>query len=1084
VTISLARYWVTVSGNFGPFRAEVAAEAARLSRTTFEVRPTLGLTSFRAQWSVFAARYLADQTITIRPVLAPGGLSRSAFNARDLAIRVRLDLTAFRAQWRIFAATYLNVIHRIHIHPVISPAAVSGLVNGMGDAGQRSGSSFGGGFLGRGKLIFGALVAMAPLLQPLVGILGSVVQAAAAVGAALPLALAGVGVIVATLALSFHNLGDAIEGAFSGDPTKGQREAYEKLAPAAKQFVQVLLDTRTQLRGFQTEVQQAFFVTFLDGFRALVASPAIKQLRVELTLIARDAGEAGGAVSRVFADSAKSGQFATILAGIRGSFDQLLALAGPLTKMFLTLAQYAQPLADLIVDKISAGLTQLILTVENAAASGALAKFFEDGATTLSQLMRLVVNLGSIFDSIFDGLTGGSNTFLASLSVLTGQFATFMQSVQGQAILGLLADKLALIGDVISGVLGPVLPLAIQLAQIIGGTLADAIRTLLPSVTEFLILLVSGLQPILRALTPVFEALVGVVVRFLREGLSQLAIHVGKMIPIMQDLAVQLGPHLIPVVEALGEVFMALLPLIPTLSQFIISLMPTVIALIPLFVMMTQVTAALWKMIAVVIGWIIQLIAWFLEWAVRLNFIAAVVRTVTAGITAAWNAVASWFTTKIIPSLKQAVFEAQAFFMRFWQITKDVGAGISAVWNATLEWFRSKFVAPISDLVVNKIPHAFRIGVDLIEFWWNRLKAIARAPVDFFVNTVVNRGIIGTFNTVAGWIPGLGKLQPVAGFAHGGEYSGMVAGPPSSVDNRIARGPNGEPIGLATGEMVVNSKQTQKHKGLLYAINNGWDGFAAGGIIGAISDPAGWVKDQIGSLLARIPGGGQMAGVVIGMGNKLINGLIEFVKSKLSFGFGGDPGPTGAGPGFGAWPSSPMAQRGDSGVWRSVMALVRATGLPYSFGNAYRPGDPLWHGSGRAVDLMGYNQDALASYFQSLQPRVLELIHRTNARDYGITRGRNRPFPTQWPLHRNHIHIAMAEGGIVPRVFDRGGAWPTGTVGVNMSGQTETVSTAADMRDVLTALHTMIAILRNLGADFGRELTGATAGTVQLARAR
>jgi hypothetical protein len=48
---------------------------------------------------------------------------------------------------------------------------------------------------------------------------------------------------------------------------------------------------------------------------------------------------------------------------------------------------------------------------------------------------------------------------------------------------------------------------------------------------------------------------------------------------------------------------------------------------------------------------------------------------------------------------------------------------------------------------------------------------------------------------------------------------------------------------------------------------------------------------------------------------------------------------------FGAWPSSPSAQRGDSGVWKKVAALIRSTGpLSGSFGNGYRPGDPKWHG--------------------------------------------------------------------------------------------------------------------------------------------
>jgi hypothetical protein len=116
-------------------------------------------------------------------------------------------------------------------------------------------------------------------------------------------------------------------------------------------------------------------------------------------------------------------------------------------------------------------------------------------------------------------------------------------------------------------------------------------------------------------------------------------------------------------------------------------------------------------------------------------------------------------------------------------------------------------------------------------------------------------------------------------------------------------------------------------------------------------------------------------------------------------------------PAFGNWPSSPSAQRGDSGVWRSIVALIKSTGFGGSFGNAYRPGDPLWHGSGRAVDWMGFNQDPLASFLAAKRP--LELIHRTAKRDYAYTRGVNKGSFNEGLMeaHRNHVHIAMDDGG-------------------------------------------------------------------------
>lgn len=177
-----------------------------------------------------------------------------------------------------------------------------------------------------------------------------------------------------------------------------------------------------------------------------------------------------------------------------------------------------------------------------------------------------------------------------------------------------------------------------------------------------------------------------------------------------------------------------------------------------------------------------------------------------------------------------------------------------------------------------------------------------------------------------------------------------------------------------------------------------------------------------------------------------INVLLDAIKiptmAELRARWSGT-GPVGAGPGFLPWPGSPAAQRGDSGVWRSIANLTNQSGIPHQFGNAYRPGDPLWHGSGRAIDYMGYNQDALAQFFMNRMSQVLELIHTTPKGGYYITRGRRvASMGEQNELHRNHLHIAMAQGGLVPRLFDAGGRLPAGLGAyLNATGKPENVLT-------------------------------------------
>ena len=64
---------------------------------------------------------------------------------------------------------------------------------------------------------------------------------------------------------------------------------------------------------------------------------------------------------------------------------------------------------------------------------------------------------------------------------------------------------------------------------------------------------------------------------------------------------------------------------------------------------------------------------------------------------------------------------------------------------------------------------------------------------------------------------------------------------------------------------------------------------------------------------------------------------------------------------------------------------------------------------------MGYNQDRLAHFFLQRQGQILEMIHRSSTRDYAYTRGVNKGSFNEVLMnqHRNHLHIAMAAGGVI-----------------------------------------------------------------------
>ncbi len=407
----------------------------------------------------------------------------------------------------------------------------------------------------------------------------------------------------------------------------------------------------------------------------------------------------------------------------------------------------------------------------------------------------------------------------------------------------------------------------------------------------------------------------------------------------------------------------------------------------------------------------------------------------------AWKYVFQWIITGF-----EILWTAFQVFYGLWQIAFKI-------WGAIFRWWFDTYVEPwlkllrpvlkwLGEVWEKEILPNIKRGLGFIGDAFNVFKEGLKVPIKFVLETILNDGLLKAYNSIAKFFnvkPDDVHIDPPKGFASGGAIQGPGSGTSDSI---LARLSHGEHV-LTAAEVAKLGGQDQVYR-LRAMIRHGiLPGFAVGGavtksgdeswwnklkrkageIVGGIkdffTDPVGKLTSLLNKLTEEIPGKGTPAvDIALGLPKKALGILVDKAKSLLSFG-NGDMGPVGAGPGFLPWPSAHPGRggpSGDSGVWRNVLGLIRSTGpLSGSFGNAYRPGDPLWHGAGRAVDWMGYNQDALASFFMSIRPRVLELIHRTNRRDYAVTRGQDRGSFSNGLMeaHRNHIHIAMDQGGLL-----------------------------------------------------------------------
>jgi tape measure domain-containing protein len=310
------------------------------------------------------------------------------------------------------------------------------------------------------------------------------------------------------------------------------------------------------------------------------------------------------------------------------------------------------------------------------------------------------------------------------------------------------------------------------------------------------------------------------------------------------------------------------------------------------------------------------------------------------GIQVAASAVWGWMSTVLWPSLHRSIDQVSGFFRGFGHVVATVFRGwqtvIATEWRIVSGTFNA-----IRNVITNTLPNAFRNGVAAIGRFWEGLRAKARAPVSFVVKTVINPFLAG-FKRVAGAF-GVKTPDPIGGFAEGGR----IPGAPSSRDNRIGWLRNGagkviSNIQVATGEFIVNARDTMRALPLLHWINDGMRGgpaevarrlgrrpvdkmgdgsegwaFAGGGLVGwvkdiwgAMSNPAKLIKAPFEAVLNRIPGAGMIKDVLVGMGKKLIGGFTSWL--------GGTSGGVSGGGNVLAAQHFVRAQAGKPYVWASA----------------------------------------------------------------------------------------------------------------------------------------------------------------------
>lgn len=479
--------------------------------------------------------------------------------------------------------------------------------------------------------------------------------------------------------------------------------------------------------------------------------------------------------------------YAAIVGFMEGAARAASSLKVIMEPLLMSVVSVGQILADVAygaMPGLAAGLTGLQIGLEG------LTPFAEAFGTSmggvLEALAPILAALGTALGPALAGLAEGLNKMFEPLKV-GGPFDGFYKA---------LADFGPVIGESLT---------------IVGEALGKMFAAGAPMLESFM-----GL---LDALMPVFNLFaywLGEIIAAVLQALEPLIL--------MRDEAIAgLLDALMPLVNVLGEGLMgvinALSPLMPMLAFAFSEIVKAVTPLIaPLTVLAEKLFLAFIDVIQMVMPIIPPLVAIIIGLVrVIAEKLIVIVNTFIEVWERVWPKVSALLRTIIndfiLPALGwlMTAFDKLGTFIG-WVVDKiivPIFEGMGTVFGAVLDgmvWVIDHLIKP----ALSGLKDAFSLVVDGIKSIWEGLKKIFAKPIRFFLETVINDGIIAGWNWIGPKI-GLGTLDTVnvgdlGNYASGGVLPGYSPGHDNYefVDTK-----RGTRLGLSGGEAIMRPEWTK-----------------------------------------------------------------------------------------------------------------------------------------------------------------------------------------------------------------------------------------------------------------------------------
>lgn len=296
------------------------------------------------------------------------------------------------------------------------------------------------------------------------------------------------------------------------------------------------------------------------------------------------------------------------------------------------------------------------------------------------------------------------------------------------------------------------------------------------------------------------------------------------------------------------------------------------------------------------------------------------------GIGKAWNGIKNFFIktmwgfiTKTIPGWWHSGVNA----------VHHAWSGLTGLLGGVWDTIKRNVFNPIKNFVIKTIPSWFHAGAKAVGTAWSAVKNLAKAPVKFIIQTVMNNGLLAAYN----WI---GKKF------EGKSWKDIKFVVPKGFDTGGYTGPGGkyQPAGVVHAGEYVFPQESVRRLGVPYlaALHHSTaksgrpsvPGYSLGGLVdgvasditgaiksftGILTDPEKWLKSKVNGLLKNITKS-PLNDLVSAVPKKLIGPAVSKIESMFGSGSGAVGGsPWHGGGNLSKWINTALALTNTPAWW-------------------------------------------------------------------------------------------------------------------------------------------------------------------------